>query len=563
MNILNNIIDWIKNIFQQKKEVETLSLPEGKKTKMYLHDPSVKDLVIEEEINQTILHISALGDQGGGYQLGTIQQQASACKGMVNHALQYMTSKTSKKVTKWAATNILTILPRAGKDVNAYYDRGSLKFFFFGDTVIRKNVFACDSRSVVTHEFGHAYLDILRPDFWSTQSSEVWAFHEAFGDITALLENIRHDQLIERAIQETNGDLSKSNILSRLASEMGIGLYHILNGKDGLSYCLRDLTIAYNYTEPEKLPSSGPDNQIVNECHSFSRIFSSAYYEIIIKMMNFNMKNGQSQIDALKSAGDTAATYIIEAALKVPNVLRLFNALAKQIIYTDKAHGGKYQDILNEVFLNRNILKETVIAQGSIHFDNVKANISDPFEVQVHGNKKMIRTLSNRKVKLSNSGKVFAMDDNPMLNLEIEIPNQTCYYFDESNHLCDMIEAQDSELFDAAYVCLDFLHKNHLFGNHEKALFEEKDGKLIRKQIVCKCNKPNYCDPNAPEYGKPWKPKNNAGCSACKSTNCEPRSCDCETPTLSQPAKTGCFTYLKSGNGTSYKFGQSISRRVC
>lgn len=575
--MIHKIINWTKNLWKnnfgiKKNNIKALAVfPTAQevaksngsnKIKMYLNDPTTPQFIVEGEVVKSKLPIHANGDYGPGFAFGTVQQQAASCKNMINHALTYMMSKTTKTITKWAATNTLAIMPRAGKDINAFYDRGALKFFFFGDPIMNKNIYACDSRSVVIHEFGHAYLDILRPDFWSTQASEIWAFHEAFGDMTAIIENLQHDVLIQAAIKETNGDLSKSNILTRLAAEMGTGLFHLTNGENGEpNNCLRDISISFNYTVPEKLPSEGPDNKIVNECHSFSRIFSGAFYEIIVKISNQNMKTGMNQLDSIKSARDTAAYYLISAAIGVPITVRLFDAIARQMMCIDKSNKGKYQEILNKVFSDRKIIQKTIKMLDVVDIDDITKNIKEPFEIQSHGNFKVVRTFSNKTLKLIDSLGVIVQTNNPLFNLEIEIPNQMAYYFDENDKLTETIQAQDTEIIDAAYNCLDFLHKNNLVGSHDQALFVENNGKLIRKQIVCKC-KPNYCDPNAPEYGKPWKPANNSGCSTCH-RNCLPQSCDCTTTTPSPPPKTGCYTSIKTGGIRSYKVGQFISRKVC
>lgn len=577
---MQKLIDWIKNLWNKRIMRRTVSalavvpMKEKKavssgspKTKMYLNDPTTPNLIVEEEVAGTVLQINAIGEQGGGFPLGSIQQQAAACKGMVNHILKYVVSKTAKKqIRHWAITSSLNILPRAGKDINAYYDRGSLKFFYFGDKVMKKNIFACDSRSIVCHEFGHAYLDILRPDLWSTQAAEIWAFHEAFGDMVALLEHLQHDVLIQNAIEETHGDLMKSNILTRLAAEMGIGVYHLTNGKGGsLPNCLRDMSIVYKYTEPEKLPSEGPDDIIINECHSFSRILSGAFYEIIVKMAAQNMKSGQDQLTAIKNARDTAAEYLMTAAMSAPSTVRFFDAVARQILQLDKTTGGVYQNVIRNVFQDRNILpKGNVIKMLDVkNMRDVVKDIKDMFELQVHGNERILRTLAVKKIKLSDHLGVTAQSDNPLLNLEIDVPVQTAYYFDEKNQLTDIVQAQDTEIIDAAYSCLDYLHKNNLVGEHDQALFSVKKNKLVRKQIVCKCGKPNYCDPNAPEYGKPWKPANNAGCVGCHTGDCQPQSCDCESTTPTPPAKKGCYTTVRTGGVRGYKIGQFISRKVC
>jgi hypothetical protein len=574
------IVKWFKNLCKnnpgvRKTTVQALSAfpaeapaitsDGSQQIKMYLIDPSEPNFLVEEPVQKTRLPINAVGDFGGGFPYGSIQQQATASKAMVNHALKYMISLTPKNINNWSSVNVLTILPRAGKDINAYYDRGALKFFFFGDKKLNKNIYACDSRSVVIHEFGHAYLDILRPDFWSTQCSEIWAFHEAFGDMTAILENLQYDELIENAIHETDGNLLKSNIITRLAVEMGQGVYHLTNGKDGeLPNCLRDISIVYKYTIPENLPQVGPDNKIINECHSFSRIFSGAFYEIIIKMSEQNIKNGMKQIDAVKNARDIAAHYLLAAVIDAPATIRFFDAIAKHMLHIDANNGGKFQTVMGQVFLNRNILQESIKMLDVVDMKDVVKNIKDPFEVQTHGNTKVVRIFTNRKIRLNKMKKgIMALSNNPLFDLEIDVPNQVCHYFDENQQLTDTVQAQDSEIIDAAYNCLDFLHKNNLVGSHTTALFEENNGALVRKQIVCLCGKPNYCDKNAPEYGKPWKPANNAGCVGCHNKNCKPQSCDCDNPEPAKPVKTGCYTSMKSGSVKSYKVGQSISRKVC
>jgi hypothetical protein len=91
---------------------------------------------------------------------------------------------------RWAATNTLNVYPAAGQDLNAFYDRNSLKFFYALDPVVKKNIYTSDSSDVVSHETGHALLDSIRPDFWNVQSYEVWALHESFGDIISILNII-------------------------------------------------------------------------------------------------------------------------------------------------------------------------------------------------------------------------------------------------------------------------------------------------------------------------------------------------------------------------------------
>ncbi|RTK96631.1 MAG: hypothetical protein EKK64_03335 [Neisseriaceae bacterium] len=556
---------WIFNIFKKIKnnEVKSLSL-ETQKTKIYLNDPSTPFLFTEVEVpKETKLKINSIGDFGGGFEFGTPQQQASACKGMIDNILNYLISKTPREIRRWATTNTLTVITRAGEDINAFYDRGSLKFFYFEDSTVPKTIFACDSRSVVCHEFGHAFLDIIRPDLWSVQASEVWAFHEAFGDIASILENLQHKELIQFALEETKGDLNKSNIISRMAAEMGIGVFNLSDNKETLlPNCLRDSSIVYEYKIPEKLPTQGPDNEVINECHSFGRIFSNAFYEMILKIYQENKKNGIPDLEALEKSRDVCTSYLIEATMSVPVTVRFFSAMAKMILQIDRKNGGKYQEILNDIFVQRKIITASVKMLDNRTIEDLKKEIKEPFEIEEFGKEKILKVNSNKTIKFKDIAEIVSLNYNPLFELEIEIPNQYCYHFDENSNLKDIVQSQDTEIIEAAFVCLDYLNSKNLVGNLDNSLFEIKDEKLVRKQISCSCGR-NECDPNAPEYGKQWKPANNAGCVACHSKNCQPRSCDCQSVEKTIPPKLGCYTKTKIGGTTSYKVGQSISRKVC
>ena len=439
---------------------------------------------------------------------------------MVNDALSFMKGKSSVNITKWRATSTLALYARAGQDLNAYYDRSSLKFFYYPDNILKKRVYAADSRTVVTHEFGHAFLDILRPDFWSAQALEVWAYHEAFGDMTAFLSNLQYDALIQKALTDTSGDLSKSNCLTKLAAEMGVALHNLAQGTYGeLPDCLRDMSIEYKYAIPETLPTDGLDNVLTSESHSFSRVFSSMFYKLFVAVTNDNISKGQAPLAAIKSARDTLANYLITASVKAPLTTRLFRAVCQEMLVADQKNASKYQNIMKTIFVASKIMPPTIKMLSEIKLDSVLKNITSDYMLEDDGDIKVIRIPVIKTMRIAQKMGVVALNRNPLLDAEIEVAGQSAYYFD-------------------------------------------KDGKLIRKQIICTCNKPNYCIPGAPEYQKPWKPKNNAGCVACKS-KCDPKPCDCTQPAPPVPPKLGCFTTVTRQGPTSYKFGQSISRKVC
>ena len=571
--MLKGLINWFQKtreyIFPTIDTVEAQAQPVApkpvvKKNKTYYIDPtSPKFLLTANMPATTALPMRGVGEGGGGFALGTPQQQADGLKQMVNDALDFMKSKCPSAITKWRGTATLALYPRAGQDLNAYYDRSSLKFFYFPDSILKKKIYAADSRTVVTHEFGHAFLDILRPDFWSAQASEVWAYHEAFADITAFLNNLQYDPLIQRALTETSGNLSNSNSLTKLAREMGIGLHNLAQGQYGeLSDCLRDLSIEFKYVVPETLPNDGLDNVLINEPHSFSRVFSSMFYKLFVAVTNDNVTKGMAPLAAIKSARDVLANYLIQATIKAPLTTRLFKAICQEMLVADQKNGNRYQNIMNNIFADSRILSPTVKLLSDIKLDSVLKNITGDYMLEDDGDIKVIRIPVVKTMRIAQKMGVVALNNNPLLDVEIEVASQSAYYFDKNGSMIEASEATQSEIINSAYECLNIINNKNLASGNDKALFEVIDGRLTRKQIICTCNKPNYCIPGAPEYQKPWKPKNNAGCVACKS-KCDPKPCDCAQPQPPVPPKIGCYTKINKQGPTTYKFGQSISRKVC
>lgn len=90
------------------------------------------------------------------------------------------------------AGNRLTLLPHAGFQNNAFYDRGSrsLKLYYFGDE--DRPSYTSLSHDILAHETGHAVLDGIRPYFLEHSSRDTAAFHETVGDLTAILAAFRN-----------------------------------------------------------------------------------------------------------------------------------------------------------------------------------------------------------------------------------------------------------------------------------------------------------------------------------------------------------------------------------
>ena len=115
----------------------------------------------------------------------------------------------------WEVGAILPVDLDFGVDLNAFYDREGLKFFHGSGA--GRTVFSGESPDIVCHELGHALLDSFKPQLFDAASIEVAAFHESFGDMSAILSALQLSSVREGVLAETGGVLRRSSRLSRLA----------------------------------------------------------------------------------------------------------------------------------------------------------------------------------------------------------------------------------------------------------------------------------------------------------------------------------------------------------
>src|SRR5258706_6652641 len=125
---------------------------------------------------------------------------------------------------------------------------------------------------------GHVVLDAVRPQLWDAKSVEVAAFHESFGDMSSILSALQLPSVRSATILDTGGKLYRSSGLSRLAEQLGWAIRQ-RQPADVDSDCLRNAVNPFFYQDPQTLPPKGPASQISTEPHSFSRIFTGAFFE--------------------------------------------------------------------------------------------------------------------------------------------------------------------------------------------------------------------------------------------------------------------------------------------
>lgn len=106
----------------------------------------------------------------------------------------------------------LKVIPHAFEEMNAFYSRDA-EALAFGYYRTEKGVaFTCLSHDVVVHETSHALLDGLRYRFMAPSSPDQAAFHEAFGDVVALLSVLSLEKVLITLLEQ---DLSRARVKRR------------------------------------------------------------------------------------------------------------------------------------------------------------------------------------------------------------------------------------------------------------------------------------------------------------------------------------------------------------
>lgn len=247
-------------------------------------------------------------------------------------------------LSRWQAARRIDLWQNAvvqlGKKAqpNAFYDRAG--FAFFEVTVGGQTTFSGESTDVVAHEIGHGLLDAIRPDFWDTSFLEVGAFHEAFGDCVALLTAL--------------GD---SATRAALASRISVKNFVETTAED-LSDCIRRLDPTHNAAQPRRalnklkwvLPSTLPDDGgpgvLINEEHSFARIFTGCFYDLYRRLVA-----GAATGATLEAAARKTAKLLIAGARAAPETARFFQAVGRAMTLADQTqNGGANRDAIRLAF---------------------------------------------------------------------------------------------------------------------------------------------------------------------------------------------------------------------
>jgi hypothetical protein len=252
-----------------------------------------------------------------------------------------------RRVSNWARSpdrKRLELSPDDGQDLNAYYDGRGLRFFQYSTGT--KVTWTGASTDVVAHECGHALLDQLRPDLWSSSYIETGAFHEAFGDCTALLTAFAD----ARTRSLVRSGLRQANFLEATAEDLSDGVRRALGGQHPAAEPRHALN-RFRWALPSTLPSAGPPRTLTAEIHSFARVFTGCFYDTILNILRARLGAATPTSAQLRQAVQTAGKLLIAAAADAPENVRFFQSVGRTMVLADQElFGGANRMAIHDAF---------------------------------------------------------------------------------------------------------------------------------------------------------------------------------------------------------------------
>lgn len=188
-------------------------------------------------------------------------------------------------------------------------------------------------------------------------SIEAGAFHEAFGDVSGMLSALQLPSMRESVIEETGGELNLSSRLSQMARELGWAIRTF--APDAVDAdCLRNAANSFFYRDPLTLPPDAPASELSSEVHSFSRVFSSAFLDVLAGMFVIGPAAGAGDESEKLAAVSQDAGRLVAEGVRVAAVRsRYFSQVAAGMIQADQSlFGGRYRTALTSAFVRRGIL---------------------------------------------------------------------------------------------------------------------------------------------------------------------------------------------------------------
>ena len=270
-----------------------------------------------------------------------------------------MFERYARRALPWSFPGArLDVDPHVGDGANAFYSENDRMLGFQGFTKNGQKFVAAQSADVVSHETAHAVLDGLRDLYNESFGLGAMAFHESFGDMTAVLVALHDDSLISKLLDITQGDLRLNNFIASLAEMLSDLPPHEEAHVEEHTLYLRNAINAFHAMPFEEIPYrvSQYDTELGRESHNYSRLFTGAFYDILVGVYEHLRKSISDRI-AIHRTRDIMGYLLVGAVESAPVGEVDFADMARAFLAADHyLYNKSYSEILIDAFNRRRIL---------------------------------------------------------------------------------------------------------------------------------------------------------------------------------------------------------------
>jgi hypothetical protein len=262
-------------------------------------------------------------------------------------------------LTQWARSADRTTLDlnqimAAEPQLNAFYDGEGLRFFEFPLSDGTETIFSAMSTDTVAHEAGHALLDTIRPDFWTSFFPEVGAYHEAFGDCMSILTALSDDPT-RKALLKLTPALDQPNFVEAGSEYLSEAIRREFGDNVAPAKPRRALN-DFQWQLPTTLPAGtfeDPPELLSAEVHSFCRVFSGCFWDVIrFIFAGKSKKNSSTLLESTRTAG----ALLVAATKNATHTPRFFQAVGRAMVLADQQlNAGANREAIGKAFARHNL----------------------------------------------------------------------------------------------------------------------------------------------------------------------------------------------------------------
>src|SRR6266436_1364482 len=184
--------------------------------------------------------------------------------------------------------------------------------------------------------------------------------------------------LREEVLAETGGVLGRSSRLSRLAEQLGWAIRQSVPSAVEPD-CLRNAVNTFFYRDPDTLPTTAPATSFSSEPHSFSRVFTGAFFEGLAGMLATT--NTRDEAALLRVSQDIGVILVqgIRAASVVPTFFSQVGASMLAVAAARFSAQG-YEAPLRSGFVRHGILSPSMAVAATHPPARIAALAASPSE---------------------------------------------------------------------------------------------------------------------------------------------------------------------------------------